>query len=68
MPSKSSLREIAAREQAVFVSRNSLLGMNAYDRHKKFINDYVIHYGRQTAYLPKQKEKTDYDVLREEYR
>jgi len=44
-------------------------GVSAYERHKRFINDYVIFYGRESEYLkPTRPQKTDYDVLREEYR
>ncbi|XP_058744145.1 uncharacterized protein LOC131616737 [Vicia villosa] len=44
-------------------------GLNAYDRHKKFIKDYVNFYGKEekssTLKLP---IKTDKDTLREGYR
>ncbi|CAI8607528.1 unnamed protein product [Vicia faba] len=44
-------------------------GLNAYDRHKKFIQDYVSFYGKEekpsTLKLP---IKTDKDTLREGYR
>lgn len=34
-----------------------------------YFTDYVIFYGRESEYLkPTKPQKTDYDVLREEYR
>jgi len=46
-----------------------LRGMNAYERHKMFINEFVIHYGRQNEYLrPLKEPKTDFDILRETYK
>tara|TARA_R110002050_G_scaffold208917_3_gene344983 strand:+ start:1124 stop:2131 length:1008 start_codon:yes stop_codon:yes gene_type:complete len=50
----------------------SFAGLDAYSRHKKFINDFVLHYGggkeKFFADLPAAERKTDYDVLREEYK
>jgi len=44
-------------------------GLNAYERHKKFVNDFVIHYGKQKQYQSSLTQtKTDHDVLKEEYR
>jgi protein FRA10AC1 len=47
----------------------NLVAMNAYERHKKYINDYVIHYGKYKEYTqPKVQYKTDADILREQYK
>lgn len=48
-------------------------GMDAYSRHKKFINDYVISLGekRVEKYLADRQPqvgKTDYDILQENYK
>ncbi|XP_071931700.1 uncharacterized protein [Coffea arabica] len=43
-------------------------GLNAYDRHKKFINDYVGFYGKERSVKAKLPVKTDQDTLREGYR
>eukprot|EP00252_Welwitschia_mirabilis_P025923 TRINITY_DN8279_c0_g1_i2.p1 TRINITY_DN8279_c0_g1~~TRINITY_DN8279_c0_g1_i2.p1 ORF type:complete len:289 (-),score=55.86 TRINITY_DN8279_c0_g1_i2:271-1014(-) len=42
-------------------------GLNAYDRHKKFMADYVQFYGK---WIPQEERpiKTDQDTLREAYR
>jgi len=43
--------------------------MDAYSRHKKFINDYVLFYGDAAEYCkPIQPSRTDYDVLQETYK
>jgi len=47
----------------------SLKGLDAYSRHKKFINDYVLFYGKEKEFCaPSKPYKTDHDILREEYR
>ncbi|KAF2293351.1 hypothetical protein GH714_000964 [Hevea brasiliensis] len=43
-------------------------GLNAYDRHKKFLNDYVSFYGKEKSSNVKLPVKTDRDTLREGYR
>ncbi|KAI4333132.1 hypothetical protein L6164_017975 [Bauhinia variegata] len=43
-------------------------GLNAYDRHKKFLNDYVRFYGKEETSNVKLPVKTDQDTLREGYR
>ncbi|KAM7512332.1 hypothetical protein LguiB_011207 [Lonicera macranthoides] len=45
-----------------------ILGLNAYDRHKKFLNDYVGFYGKEKFPEEKLPIKTDQDTLREGYR
>ncbi|CAN6696948.1 unnamed protein product [Malus baccata var. baccata] len=45
-----------------------LLGLNAYDRHKKFVKDYVSFYGREASSHVKLPVKTDHDTLREGHR
>ncbi|OWM78377.1 hypothetical protein CDL15_Pgr016101 [Punica granatum] len=43
-------------------------GLNAYDRHKKFLNDYVSFYGKDKDARVSLPVKTDQDTLREGYR
>lgn len=45
-----------------------ILGLNAYDRHKKFVKDYVGFYGKDIFTKEKLPVKTDKDTLREGYR
>ncbi|KAK9803030.1 hypothetical protein WJX72_007239 [[Myrmecia] bisecta] len=47
--------------------RQQLLGLNAFDRHKKMMADYVNLYGGKLP-QPQQTVKTDLDVLHEKYR
>lgn len=55
----------AARQR----QHQQFLGMNAYDRHRKLVHDLVAYYG---AHLPAGgqagPQKTDYDILRENFR
>ncbi|XP_026171300.1 protein FRA10AC1 [Mastacembelus armatus] len=50
--------------------RAHLISMNAFERHKKFVGDYILYYGGQTADFKRSttKDKTDVDVLRENHR
>ncbi|KAI4302520.1 hypothetical protein MLD38_038254 [Melastoma candidum] len=43
-------------------------GLNAYDRHKKFLNDYVHFYGGEKSHKGNARIRTDHDTLREGYR
>ncbi|XP_065870911.1 uncharacterized protein [Euphorbia lathyris] len=43
-------------------------GLNAYDRHQRFVNDYVTFYGKGNSTNVKLPVKTDTDTLREGYR
>nr|GMD67498.1 protein FRA10AC1 [Ipomoea batatas] len=43
-------------------------GLNAYDRHKKFLSDYVAYYGKDRSTQEVLPVKTDQDTLREGYR
>ncbi|WJX92924.1 hypothetical protein P8452_74504 [Trifolium repens] len=70
MTSFGSLKSaIFDREERKQQYQAHIRGLNAYDRHKKFINDYVSFYGKEekpsTLKLP---IKTDQDTLREGYR
>jgi len=56
-----------------FAGPSPMAGLDAYSRHKKFINDYVISLGekRVERYLAdRQPEvgKTDYDILQENHK
>ncbi|KAG8435214.1 hypothetical protein GDO86_013237 [Hymenochirus boettgeri] len=50
--------------------RVHLISMDAFARHKKFVNDYILYYGgkMQDFQLSKEHNKTDMDVVRENHR
>ncbi|KAL3051482.1 hypothetical protein OYC64_001683 [Pagothenia borchgrevinki] len=50
--------------------RAHLISLNAFERHKKFVGDYILYYGGQMADFKRTaaKDKTDHDVLRENHR
>ncbi|XP_074518716.1 protein FRA10AC1 [Halichoeres trimaculatus] len=50
--------------------RAHLISLNAFERHKKFVGDYILYYGGQMADFRRstEKDKTDRDVLRENHR
>ncbi len=50
--------------------RFQLLSLNAYDRHKKLINDYFLYFDGATKELKRDitKDRNDLDVVRENHR
>lgn len=50
--------------------RFQLLSLNAYDRHKKLVNDYLLYFEGSTARLERDasKDRKDIDVIRENHR
>ncbi|KAL6981237.1 hypothetical protein U1Q18_022867 [Sarracenia purpurea var. burkii] len=64
-PLKSAIFEKEERKQQY---QAHIRGLNAYDRHKKFLNDYVDFYGKERSTQEKLPVKTDQDTLREGYR
>lgn len=46
-----------------------MLSLDAYSRHKKFINDYLMYYGGSTSHFQRDtsRDKTDFDVIRENH-
>ncbi|XP_031487464.1 uncharacterized protein LOC116255695 isoform X2 [Nymphaea colorata] len=69
MASFGSLKStIFEREERKQQYQNHIRGLNAYDRHKKFMSDYVSFYGKGTSGKNVFPLKTDLDTLREGYR
>ncbi|BBN17393.1 protein FRA10AC1 [Marchantia polymorpha subsp. ruderalis] len=69
MASFSSLRsEVFTREHKRQHYGSYIKGLSAYDRHKKFMDDYVHLYPGSTSSVPSVPVKTDMDTLRETYR
>ncbi|KAK7314252.1 hypothetical protein VNO77_39466 [Canavalia gladiata] len=62
---KSTIFDKEERKQQY---QSHIRGLNAYDRHKKFINDYVNFYGIERPSNLKLPIKTDQDTLREGFR
>ncbi|CAL1599487.1 unnamed protein product [Knipowitschia caucasica] len=50
--------------------RAHLISLNAFERHKKFVADYILYYGGKMADFKRSaaKDKTDHDVIRENHR
>ncbi|CAH1440457.1 unnamed protein product [Lactuca virosa] len=69
MASFGSIRcDIFDKEEKKQQYQAHILGLNAYDRHKKFLKDYVSYYGGEGKKQEKLPIKTDQDTLREGYR
>ncbi|KAJ7012969.1 hypothetical protein NC653_002870 [Populus alba x Populus x berolinensis] len=69
MASFGSLKSaVFDREERKQQYQSDIRGLNAYDRHKKFLNDYVSYYGKGKSTNEKLPIKTDRDTLREGYR
>ncbi|XP_034049036.1 protein FRA10AC1 [Thalassophryne amazonica] len=50
--------------------RAHLMSLNAFERHKKFVSDYILYYGGKMVDFKRStaKDKTDLDVVRENHR
>ncbi|CAA7045369.1 unnamed protein product [Microthlaspi erraticum] len=69
MTSSATIRsEIYDREERKQQYQAHIRGLNAYERHKKFLKDYVRFYGKDKPVEVKLPVKTDQDTLREGYR
>ncbi|GJP40941.1 hypothetical protein CLOM_g600 [Closterium sp. NIES-68] len=69
MSSFSRLHDkVVSQQQKQQHYRDHVLGLNAFQRHQKFVNDYVRFYGRSASSSAAPSFKTDLDVLRESYR
>ncbi|KAJ4970087.1 hypothetical protein NE237_003186 [Protea cynaroides] len=62
---KSAIFEREERKQQY---QAHIRGLNAYDRHNKFLKDYVDFYRKGKSTQDKLPIKTDHDTLREGYR
>ncbi|XP_007478851.1 protein FRA10AC1 isoform X1 [Monodelphis domestica] len=70
---KVAHRHVAAEELDREEARNRrfhLIAMNAYERHKKLVNDYILYYGGKKEDFRRsgENDKTDLDVIRENHR
>ncbi|XP_010893929.1 protein FRA10AC1 isoform X2 [Esox lucius] len=70
---KLAHRDVAAHEYDREEARNRrhhLISMNAYERHKKFVSDYILYYGGKVEDLRRStaNDKSDLDVVRENHR
>ncbi|XP_014341353.1 protein FRA10AC1 [Latimeria chalumnae] len=70
---KVAHRQVAIQESDREEARNRryhLIAMDAYARHKKFVNDYLLYYGGKKEDFKRSttNDKTDLDVIRENHR
>ncbi|GCB64215.1 hypothetical protein scyTo_0013303 [Scyliorhinus torazame] len=66
-------KQVATHEWDREEARNRrfhLIAMDAYARHKKYINDYLLYYGGSVEDLKRStvNDKTDLDVIKENHR
>ncbi|XP_048407244.2 protein FRA10AC1 [Stegostoma tigrinum] len=66
-------KQVAVQERDREEARNRrfhLIAMDAYARHKKYINDYLLYYGGSKEDLKRStvNDKTDLDVIKENHR
>ncbi|KAF7247339.1 Protein FRA10AC1 [Varanus komodoensis] len=70
---KVAHRQVATDEWDREEARNRrfhLIAMDAYARHKKFVNDYILYYGGKKEDFKRsvENDKTDLDIVRENHR
>uniref|UniRef100_A0A061QZX0 Protein FRA10AC1 n=1 Tax=Tetraselmis sp. GSL018 TaxID=582737 RepID=A0A061QZX0_9CHLO len=68
MSSRNSLRTTAFDSVQRTEQRRSLQGLSAYERHKKFVSDYIKYYGGKLPTPAKVETKSDWDVVRENHK
>uniref|UniRef100_A0A8C3VIL1 FRA10A associated CGG repeat 1 n=1 Tax=Catharus ustulatus TaxID=91951 RepID=A0A8C3VIL1_CATUS len=66
-------RQFAAEEcdrEEARKRRFHLISMDAYERHKKFVHDYILYYGGKIEDFRRSgaNDKTDLDIIRENHR
>lgn len=68
-PDKQSFHEECSREQGKF-RQQAFLALDAYTRHKKLINEYVLCYRGATEKLKRTTTnyKSDHDIIRENHK
>ncbi|XP_023402685.1 protein FRA10AC1 isoform X1 [Loxodonta africana] len=66
---KQVAAELLDREEARS-RRFHLIAMDAYQRHTKFVNDYILYYGGKKEDFRRlgENDKTDLDIIRENHR
>ncbi|XP_076822771.1 protein FRA10AC1 homolog [Clavelina lepadiformis] len=69
-PSKRVAADMVDVEEAKRMRYHGLLAMDAYARHKKFVNDYLHLYGGKHSDFKRDssRDRTDYDVIRENHK
>nr|XP_002125901.1 protein FRA10AC1 homolog [Ciona intestinalis] len=69
-PSKRSATDLVDIEEGKRMRYHGLLAMDAYQRHKKLVNDYLFLYGGKRSDFTRDssKDKTDHDVIKENHR
>ncbi|XP_028554722.1 protein FRA10AC1 isoform X3 [Dendrobium catenatum] len=69
MASLGSLKSaVFEREERKMQYQSHIRGLNAYDRHKRFMKDYVQFYGDAKDSDKSFPVKTDHDTIKEGYR
>ncbi|XDA88084.1 hypothetical protein R6Z07F_017749 [Ovis aries] len=67
---KSHFRKNNMEREEAKNRRFHLIAMDAYQRHTKFVNDYILYYGGKKEDFRRlgENDKTDMDVIRENHR
>ena len=74
MASKAKASSSVFREEAALAEgrrqRQNFLTLNAYDRHKMLINEYMLYYEGATKRFGRdtKNDKTDYDIVKQNHR
>ncbi|XP_025094440.1 protein FRA10AC1 homolog [Pomacea canaliculata] len=69
LPDRQEMGEMYNKEEGK-IHRVHYLTMSAFDRHKQYVNNYVLYFGgsMNDFYRDRSKDKTDLDVIRENHR
>lgn len=69
-PSKRVASDLLDIEEGKRMRYHGLLAMDAYSRHKKMVNDYLLYYGGKSSDFIRDtsNDRTDLDVIHENHR
>ncbi|XP_068745568.1 protein FRA10AC1-like isoform X1 [Montipora capricornis] len=69
LPSKCMLSSEYSREEAKN-QKHEFVALDAYSRHKKMINDYVLYYGKGIEHFRRDsfRDRSDLDIIKQEHR
>lgn len=69
LPSKGLVSFEYSREEGR-IQKHEFLQLDAYSRHKRMMNDYVLYYGKGIEHFKRDslRDKSDLDVIKQEHR
>lgn len=68
LPTRDFAREEYDRGERSRYMETSIKGLNAYEKHVRYVNNYVLWYGNGSELKNQAPTRSDYDIIEEEHR